>query len=80
VTHNGPIRAIQAHALGIPYTEYRQTAKSIKKGSVSAVSLEDGSWSRLDYVLGGLPAYVLSVSQPAAEWASPLLVLESVLG
>jgi broad specificity phosphatase PhoE len=79
VTHNGPIRAIQAHALGIPYTEYRQTAKSIKKGSVSAVSLEDGSWSRLDYVLGGLPAYVLSVSQPAAEWASPLLVLESVL-
>ena len=52
VTHNGPIRALHAHALGVPYAEYRQTAKSIKKGSVSAVTLEDGVWNRLASAAG----------------------------
>lgn len=33
VTHNGPIRAVHAHVSGVAYTEYRQSAKSIKKGS-----------------------------------------------
>jgi broad specificity phosphatase PhoE len=78
VTHNGPIRAIHAHALGVPYAEYRQTAKSIKKGSVSAVSLEDGVWNRLSSVLGAMPAYVPFVGESVSEWSPLLRLLEAV--
>ncbi|MET0512701.1 MAG: histidine phosphatase family protein [Thermoleophilaceae bacterium] len=78
VTHNGPIRATHAHALGIPYAEYRQTAKSIRKGTVSAVSLEKDVWNRLDSALGALPAQALFVAQAVSEWNPVLLMLEAL--
>jgi broad specificity phosphatase PhoE len=75
VTHNGPIRAIHAHALGVRYSEYRKSAKSIKKGSVSAVTLENGVWSRVASGLRGLSvssvyAFELLVESPAFALAS----------
>lgn len=75
VTHNGPIRAIHAHALGVPYPEYRQTARSIKKGTVSAVSLEDGVWARIGVALGILPPQAQFVSESVVEWQPALLLL-----
>lgn len=78
VTHNGPIRAIHAQALGVPYTEYRQTAKSIKKGTVSAVSLEDGVWTRVGVALGTLPAQAPMVGEYVADWQPALLLLEAL--
>jgi broad specificity phosphatase PhoE len=77
VTHNGPIRAIHAHALGVPYSEYRRTAKSIKKGTVSAVTLEDGVWSRVGVALGALPPQV-PISEHVVEWQPALLLLEAL--
>ena len=73
VTHNGPIRAIHAHTLGIPYAEYRLTARSIKKGSVSSVTLEDGVWSGVAARLRGLPAHALLVIQFLSETSPALL-------
>ena len=73
VTHNGPIRAIHAHALGVRYSEYRQTAKSIKKGSVSAVTLENGVWNRVLSGLRGLTASAVYAFDLLAE--SPVLAL-----
>ena len=67
VTHNGPIRAIHAHAVGVPYPEYRQAARSIKKGSVSAVTLEDGVWSRVLAGVRGLSASAAFALDPLAE-------------
>lgn len=64
VTHNGPIRAVHAHVFGVAYAQYRQRAKSIKKGSVSAVRLEDGVW---ECVVSGLPGLAVeSLLVPAA--------------
>jgi len=77
VTHNGPIRAIHAHALGVPYAEYRQTAKSVKKGSVSAVSLEDGVWNRFGSARGVLPASAFFV-ESVSEWSPALRLLEAL--
>lgn len=78
VTHNGPIRAIHAHALGVPYPEYRRTAKSIKKATVSAVSLEDGVWTRVGVALGILPPHAPFVGESVAEWQPALLLLEAL--
>lgn len=68
VTHNGPIRAVHAHVSGVPYAEYRQRTKSIKKGSVSTVRLENGVWTA---VASGLPGVQLdalfTVESPAAR-------------
>jgi broad specificity phosphatase PhoE len=61
VTHNGPIRAVHAHVFGVAYAQYRQTAKSIKKGSVSAVRVEDGVWECVASGLPGLSADSLLV-------------------
>jgi broad specificity phosphatase PhoE len=66
VTHNGPIRAVHAHVFGLAYAQYRQTAKSIKKGSVSAVRLEDGVWECIVSGLPGLSAESLLVPTAAA--------------
>lgn len=78
VTHNGPIRAIHAHALGVPYTEYRRTAKSIKKGTVSAVALEDGVWTRLGVALGTLPPHAALAHESVVEWEPALRLLEAL--
>jgi 2,3-bisphosphoglycerate-dependent phosphoglycerate mutase len=78
VTHNGPIRAIHAHALGVPYTEYRRTAKSIKKGTVSAVALEDGVWTRLGVALGTLPPHAAFAHESVVEWGPALRLLEAL--
>lgn len=78
VTHNGPIRAIHAHALGVPYSEYRKTAKSIKKGTVSAVSLEGGAWTRIGIVLGLLPPEIPAISEYVVEWQPALRLLEAL--
>jgi broad specificity phosphatase PhoE len=78
VTHNGPIRAIHAHALGVPYSEYRKTARSVKKGSVSAVRLEDGVLTRLGVALGALPPQVPIVGEYVAEWQPALRLLEAL--
>jgi broad specificity phosphatase PhoE len=78
VTHNGPIRAIHAQALGVRYSEYRKTAKSIKKGTVSAVSLDDGVWKRLGLTLGLVPPHAHLLREGAAEWQPALMLLETL--
>ena len=78
VTHNGPIRAIHAHALGVPYSEYRKTAKSIKKGSVSAISTENGVWTRIGAALGTLPPQAPPLGDYLAEWQPALRALEAL--
>ncbi|MGH2995387.1 MAG: histidine phosphatase family protein [Gaiellaceae bacterium] len=65
VTHNGPIRAVHAHVFGVAYAQYRQTAKSIKKGSVSAVRLDNGVWECIASGLPGLSADALLVPTAA---------------
>jgi broad specificity phosphatase PhoE len=78
VSHNGPIRAIHAHALGVPYSQYRQTAKSIKKGTVSPVSLEHGVWKRLGLAVGALPWPADVFGETAADLPRALPLLEAL--
>lgn len=64
VSHNGPIRAVHAHVYGAPYVEYRQTAKSVKKGSVTAVRLEKGVCTASVAGIPGLQPEVLFTLEP----------------
>jgi broad specificity phosphatase PhoE len=77
VTHNGPIRAIHAHALGVPYAEYRVTTRSIRKGSIAPVTFENGVWSGIATGPRSLSAHALLLIQLLSD-ANPALLLEAV--
>jgi broad specificity phosphatase PhoE len=71
VTHNGPIRAVHAHVSGVAYAEYRQSAKSIKKGSLSAVRLEEGVWTAVASGIPGLEPDILLTLEPSPNRTRP---------
>jgi broad specificity phosphatase PhoE len=71
VTHNGPIRAVHAQVFGVGYAQYRQSAKSIKKGSLSAVRLEDGVWAAVASGIPGLQPDVLLTLEPSPAPTRP---------
>jgi probable phosphoglycerate mutase len=66
VAHNGPIRAVHAHVYGVAYAEYRQTARSVKKGSLTAVRLESGACAAIASGIPGLQPDVLFYLEPPA--------------
>jgi broad specificity phosphatase PhoE len=71
VTHNGPIRAVHAHVFGVAYAEYRQSAKSIKKGTLSAVRLEEGVWTAVASGIPGLEPDILLTLEPSPNRTRP---------
>ena len=48
VIHGGTIRALLAHAMEIPFDEYRRTYRGPRNGTVARVSVESGRWVRID--------------------------------
>ena len=48
VIHGGTIRALLAHAMAIPFDEYRRTYRGPRNGTVARVSVESGRWVRID--------------------------------
>jgi broad specificity phosphatase PhoE len=51
VTHSGPIRAVQAHAVGLDYATDRTAAARVDHVGFSAVTVVDGMFSRADAFL-----------------------------
>jgi len=48
VGHGGTMRALMAHAAGVPFPEYRRTHRGIRNGSVSRIDVEAGMFRPLD--------------------------------
>ncbi len=48
VIHGGTIRALLAHAMQIPFEEYRRRFRGPRNGTVARVSVESGRWVRID--------------------------------
>jgi len=48
VGHGGTMRALMAHAAGVPFPEFRRTHRGIRNGSLSRVAVEAGIFRPLD--------------------------------
>jgi broad specificity phosphatase PhoE len=48
VSHGGPIRAVHAHALGVDIATHRRTGPVEPNARLSAVSVEDGRFARIE--------------------------------
>ena len=46
VTSGGPIRAAEAHLLGIDQATARKTVETVPNCSLIALSIRDGTWTR----------------------------------
>jgi broad specificity phosphatase PhoE len=48
VIHGGTIRALLAHAEGLPLREFRRTRPALGNGALATIARENGGWRRLD--------------------------------
>jgi broad specificity phosphatase PhoE len=48
VAHGGVIRALLAHAEGVPLPEFRRTRPALENGGLASIARGNGGWRRLD--------------------------------
>jgi broad specificity phosphatase PhoE len=48
VGHGGTMRALMAHAAGVPFPEFRRKHRGVRNGSLSRVAVEAGIFRPLD--------------------------------